>query len=158
MICITDVLNLEPQLFYCFIDMRGAGLIFGALKKNLCIYICKGANKSNALNMKNREKTLSIRWFHCFLALFLTSSSLHACNISLFVIPGDIPECPLDQSYETAYANTVPLRLNAVVVIGAGTGSKARNTVSKAQSEQNALSPTFQPSAGILVPEVNSAI
>jgi hypothetical protein len=71
---------------------------------------------------------------YCFLALFLTSSSLHACNISLFAIPGVIPECPLDQSYETAYANTVPFRLNAVVEIGAGTVSNARNGVSKVQS------------------------
>ena len=38
-----------------------------------------------------------------FLAgLFLTSSSLQACNMILFGCPGVMPVCPLDQSYETA--------------------------------------------------------
>lgn len=37
-----------------------------------------------------------------FRGLFLTSSSLHACNINLFGCPGVIPEWPFDQSYEIA--------------------------------------------------------
>lgn len=62
---------------------------------------------------------------HYFLALFLTSSSLHACNMTLFGCPGVMPECPFDQSYETAYAKMVPLRLKPVAEIGPGAGSKA---------------------------------
>jgi len=36
-----------------------------------------------------------------------------------------MPECPFDQSYETAYAKMVPLRLKPVAEIGPGAGSKA---------------------------------
>ena len=36
--------------------------------------------------------------FYFLAALFLTSSSLHECNIILFGCPGVIPEWPLDQS------------------------------------------------------------
>jgi hypothetical protein len=33
--------------------------------------------------------------------------------------------CPLDQSYETAYAKIEPFRLKAVAAIGPGAGSNA---------------------------------
>ena len=36
-----------------------------------------------------------------------------------------MPECPLDQSYATAYAKIVPVRLKHVAAIGPGAGSKA---------------------------------
>ena len=36
-----------------------------------------------------------------------------------------MPEWPLDQSYETAYAKMVPVRLKVVHGIGPGAGSKA---------------------------------
>lgn len=36
-----------------------------------------------------------------------------------------MPEWPLDQSYEMAYAKIVPVRLNVVHGTGPGTGSKA---------------------------------
>lgn len=39
-----------------------------------------------------------------------------------------MPECPLDQSYDNAYAKIVPVWLNAVQEIGPGTGSKAIET------------------------------
>ena len=39
--------------------------------------------------------------------------------------PGVMPEWPLDQSYDTAYAKIFPLRLKAVAEIGPGDGSKA---------------------------------
>ena len=55
-----------------------------------------------------------------FRFLFLTSSSLHRWSINLFGWPGTMPECPFDQSYETAYAKMLPVRLNAVVAIGPG--------------------------------------
>ena len=38
-----------------------------------------------------------------------------------------MPEWPLDQSYETAYAKMVPVRLKVVHGIGPGAGSKAVN-------------------------------
>lgn len=56
---------------------------------------------------------------------FLTSSSLHACSMILFGIPGVMPECPFDQSYETPYAKIDPVRLNAVATIGPDAASKA---------------------------------
>ena len=45
--------------------------------------------------------------------------------MSLFGCPGVMPEWPLDQSYETAYAKIVPERLNVVHGIGPGACSKA---------------------------------
>ena len=42
-----------------------------------------------------------------------------------------MPEWPFDQSYETAYAKMLPVRLNAVDVIGPGAGSKAAKSKSK---------------------------
>lgn len=45
--------------------------------------------------------------------------------MTLFGCPGVIPEWPFDQSYETAYAKIVPLRLKFVATIGPGAGSKA---------------------------------
>jgi hypothetical protein len=76
---------------------------------------------------------------YCFLSLinyflaglFLTSSSLQACNIILFGCPGVIPEWPLDQSYETAYAKMEPLRLKAVAAIGPGEESNAGKYVGR---------------------------
>ena len=62
---------------------------------------------------------------HRFCCLRFTSSSLHACSISLFGCPGVMPEWPLDQSYETAYAKIVPERLNVEQGTGPGAGSKA---------------------------------
>ena len=58
------------------------------------------------------------RFDHDLGVLFIISSSLHANNMSLFGCPGVIPEWPLCQSYDTAYANMLPLRLNAVVETG----------------------------------------
>ena len=43
----------------------------------------------------------------------------------LFGWLGTIPACPFDQSYETAYAKMLPVRLNAVAVIGPGDWSNA---------------------------------
>lgn len=60
-----------------------------------------------------------------FAGLRFTSSSLHACNISLFGWPGVMPEWPFDQSYDTAYAKIVPVRLKHVVGMGPGAGSNA---------------------------------
>lgn len=62
---------------------------------------------------------------HRFEGLRFTSSSLHACSMSLFGWPGVMPEWPLDQSYETAYAKIVPARLNAEHATGPGADSKA---------------------------------
>lgn len=45
--------------------------------------------------------------------------------MSLFGWPGVMPEWPLDQSYETAYAKIVPARLNAEHATGPGADSKA---------------------------------
>lgn len=55
----------------------------------------------------------------------MTSSSLHACSISLFGCPCVIPEYPLDQSYDMAYAKIVPVRLKVVAEIGPGAVSRA---------------------------------
>ena len=60
-----------------------------------------------------------------FCGLRLTSSSLHAWSMSLLGWPGVMPEWPLDQSYETAYAKIVPERLNVEQGTGPGAGSKA---------------------------------
>lgn len=62
---------------------------------------------------------------HRFCGFRLTSSSLHAWSMSLLGCPGVMPEWPLDQSYETAYANIVPERLNVVHATGPGAGSNA---------------------------------
>jgi hypothetical protein len=43
-----------------------------------------------------------------------------------------MPEWPLDQSYDTAYAKMLPLRLKAVVEMGPGWASKAMNVLGKA--------------------------
>ena len=67
---------------------------------------------------------------YVFRGLFFTSSSLHACNKSFVCVSGAIPEWPLCQSYDTAYANMVPLRLKDPVVIGLGAGSKANHVIS----------------------------
>lgn len=45
--------------------------------------------------------------------------------MSLFGCPGVLPECPFDQSYDTAYANIDPFRLNADEETGPGRGSNA---------------------------------
>lgn len=37
--------------------------------------------------------------------------------------------CPLDHSYETAYAKIEPLRLKAVATMGPGAGSNAGNGI-----------------------------
>jgi hypothetical protein len=44
----------------------------------------------------------------------------------LLVLKTVIPLWPLDQSYETAYAKMVPLRLNVVALMGPGAASKAK--------------------------------
>src|SRR5882762_4632977 len=62
---------------------------------------------------------------HRFCCRFLTSSSFVACSMILFGCPGVLPECPFDQSYETAYAKIVPVRLNAEAETGPGHCSKA---------------------------------
>ena len=51
--------------------------------------------------------------------------------MSLFGCPGVLPECPFDQSYDTAYAKIDPLRLNADEETGPGRGSNAVTTVVK---------------------------
>ena len=53
-----------------------------------------------------------------------------------------MPEWPLDQSYETAYAKMVPVRLKVVHGIGPGAGSKAvykekERRAPSGQSEEN---------------------
>ena len=45
--------------------------------------------------------------------------------MSLFECPGVLPECPLDQSDDTAYTKIDPFRLNADEEIGPGRGSNA---------------------------------
>jgi hypothetical protein len=48
--------------------------------------------------------------------------------MSLFGCPGVLPECPFDQSYDTAYAKIDPVRLNADEETGPGRGSNAVTT------------------------------
>ena len=87
----------------------------------------------------------------------------------LFGCPGVLPECPFDQSYETAYAKIVPVRLNAEAETGPGHCSKAvaHKQTRKAKSvgdsekasggkEEQIL--TFQTRAGVFVPKVDGAI
>ena len=62
--------------------------------------------------------------------------------MSLFGCPGVMPEWPLDQSYETAYAKMVPVRLKVVHGIGPGAGSNAvykekERRAPSGQSEEN---------------------
>ena len=45
--------------------------------------------------------------------------------MSLLGCPGVLPEWPLLQSYEIAYAKMVPVLLNAVAEMGPGAASKA---------------------------------
>ena len=51
--------------------------------------------------------------------------------MSLFGCPGVLPECPFDQSYDTAYAKIDPFRLNADEETGPGRGSNAVTTINK---------------------------
>lgn len=80
-----------------------------------------------------RAKGLAIaaHLYYRFCVRFFTSSSLTGCNMSLFGCPGALPECPFDQSYDTAYAKIDPLRLNADEETGPGRGSNAVTTVIK---------------------------
>lgn len=74
--------------------------------KVLCIVSQKISLRTLLLNQEKKvatkPKVASDTECHYFLGLFFTSSSLHACNISLFGCPGVMPECPLLQSYDTA--------------------------------------------------------
>jgi len=54
----------------------------------------------------------------------------------LLGIPGVMPEWPLDQSYETAYAKMDPVRLNAVAQIGPGAGSNVLSLVLASLSQK----------------------
>ena len=72
--------------------------------------------------------------------------------------PGVIPEWPLDQSYDMAYAKMLPLRLNAVAAMGPGDGSKAvvEHKADIYMVGRRVI--TFQPGPRILVPKVDGTI
>jgi hypothetical protein len=74
--------------------------------------------------------------------------------------PGVIPECPFDQSYDTAYAKILPLRLKAVAAIGPGEESNAvKRCASISQLKRGEIEiRTLQTRTGIFVPEVDRAI
>ena len=81
--------------------------------------------------------------------------------MSLFGCPGVLPECPFDQSYDTAYAKIDPLRLNADEETGPGRGSNAVvTTVIKKciQGEARGKRSTFQARTRVLVPKVDGPI
>lgn len=80
--------------------------------------------------------------------------------MSLFGCPGVLPECPFDQSYDTAYAKIDPFRLNADEETGPGRGSNAVTTVIKKRIQEEAKTKrsTFQACARVLVPEVDRPI
>jgi hypothetical protein len=77
----------------------------------------------------------------------------------LFGCPGVIPECPLDQSYETAYAKIAPVLLNAVVEMGPGAGSNAfvHNQISNLFLE-NETKRAFEPGSRVFIPKVDCTI
>jgi len=56
--------------------------------------------------------------------------------MSLFGCPGVLPECPFDQSYDTAYAKIDPFRLNADEETGPGRGSNVFNRVRESLSQK----------------------
>lgn len=88
--------------------------------------------------IRHRVKRLDYRYYR-FCARFFTSSSLTGCNMSLFGCPGVLPECPFDQSYDTAYAKIDPFRLNADEETGPGRGSNAIKTVIKKKEYKTKL-------------------
>lgn len=87
--------------------------------------------------IRHRVKRLGYRYYR-FCARFFTSSSLTGCNMSLFGCPGVLPECPFDQSYDTAYAKIDPFRLNADEETGPGRGSNAVKAVIKKRIQDEA--------------------
>jgi hypothetical protein len=117
---------------------------------------------SRVANIRHRVQSLAIaaHRYYRFCVRFFTSSSLTGCNMSLFGCPGVLPECPFDQSYDTAYAKIDPFRLNADEETGPGRGSNAVRTVIKKsiQDEARTMGSTFQACARVLVPEVDRPI
>lgn len=72
-----------------------------------------------------------------------------------------MPEWPLDQSYETAYAKIVPARLNAEHATGPGADSKAGGAYAVGQRGRAVGGEggrTFQARTRVFVPEVDGAV
>jgi hypothetical protein len=78
-----------------------------------------------------QDLAIAAHHYYRFCVHFFTPSSLTRCNMSLFGCPGVLPECPFNQSYDTAYAKIDPFRLNADEETGPGHGSNAVRTVIK---------------------------
>jgi len=78
----------------------------GNAHKTACSQVCLNAEPEGIGSARKWQETTLDPWVvstvHRLGGRFLTSSSLHACNMILFGCPGVIPEWPLDQSYETA--------------------------------------------------------
>jgi hypothetical protein len=105
--------------------------------------------------------------YHRFEALFFTSSSLQAWSMILFGCPGVMPECPFDQSYDTAYAKMLPCRENPVAEMGPGAGSKAAKQDSQSLEavrdvldiiRKRGAKLTLETCASIFVPKVHSSV